>query len=153
MTNRDLGRALLNLDVAGPSEPDPREQARRLVRRDRWVVRILAALALLLWLAAAGGVLFVVWIAVCFVFPRHQKLAQDLAAMPPEQVAVVQQANLAAWEICLEVIAASFIAMTLAALCTVWLILLARRATLREVNANLIVISEQLRLLRASSPT
>ena len=43
-------------------------------------------------------------------------------------------------------------ALTLAALCTTLLVLASRRATLRQVNANLVEISEQLKQLR-QAPT
>jgi hypothetical protein len=46
------------------------------------------------------------------------------------------------------VIGFSVLVMAVAALCTVLLILASRRATLRQVNASLLVISEQLRQAR-----
>jgi hypothetical protein len=42
------------------------------------------------------------------------------------------------------------ISLLLAAVCTVLLILLSRRATLRQINASLVEISEELKLLRQS---
>jgi len=39
-------------------------------------------------------------------------------------------------------------ALSLAGLCTLWLVLATHRATLRQVNANLAVIAEQLKELR-----
>lgn len=150
MADQDVGKALLNVAATPAAESQAREQARQIAHRDRWGVRLLASLAVLLWLAAAVGVLFVVWLAIWYVFPKHRKLAADFAVMPVEQIVLVQQSNLIVWELCVEVIAGSFIALTLAALCTVWLVFWSRRATLREVNANLVAISEQLRLLRPS---
>jgi hypothetical protein len=41
----------------------------------------------------------------------------------------------------------------LAAICTVLLILLSRRATLRQINASLLEISEQLKQLRQLPPS
>jgi hypothetical protein len=149
MADNEVGKALLKLEAA--ADDDAAEQARRVIRRDRWLVRGLTALSVLLWLAAAAGVFFVVWVAVWFVFPRHQKLARDFAVMTVEQIADAQTHNLQAWELCTEIITASFIALTLAALSTVWLVLLSRRATLREVNASLAAIAAELRLLRQSS--
>jgi hypothetical protein len=43
---------------------------------------------------------------------------------------------------------ACIIALLLAAVCTVLLILMSRRATLRQINASLIEISERLKLLQ-----
>jgi hypothetical protein len=43
--------------------------------------------------------------------------------------------------------------LMLAAVCTVLLILLSRRATLRQVNASLVEISEQLKQLRQVPPS
>lgn len=150
MADSDVGKALLKLD-APEAAPDAGERARRIIRRDRWLVRLLTAFTVLLWLSAAAGIFVVIWIATLYVFPRQQKLARDFAVMPVDQVVSAQTSNLQAWEICTEIIAASFIALTLAALSTVWLVLLSRRATLREVNTNLAAISEELRRLRASA--
>lgn len=152
MADNEVGKALLKLDAATATQVDAAAQARRVIRRDRWLVRGLTGVAVLLWIAASAGVFFVAWIAIIFVFPRHQALARNFAAMTSEQIADAQTHNLQAWELCIELISASFIALTLAALCTVWLVLLSRRATLREVNASLAAISEQLRLLRQSPP-
>jgi len=45
---------------------------------------------------------------------------------------------------------ASVVAMLTAALCTLWLIFSMRRAMLRQVNASLLDVSEELRELRAA---
>jgi hypothetical protein len=150
MADHDVGKALLKLD-GQEAATDAGERARRIVRRDRWLVRLLAAFSVLLWLSAAAGVFVVIWIAIWFVFPRQKKLAADLAVIPVHRMAAYQTSNLQAWEICTEIIGASFIALTLAALSTIWLVLLTRRATLREVNANLAAIAEQLRRLQPSA--
>jgi hypothetical protein len=71
-----------------------------------------------------------------------------LGTLPAKQIVELQALHFQAVEICTLVIAASFAALTLAALCTVLLILASRRVTLHQLNANLAAISEQLKHLR-----
>lgn len=151
MNEEEIGRALLNL---GPEVPagalDPRRLTQQVLRRERRRMRVLAALAILLWLLAAVGVFFVVYVALWHLYPKHQKLMRDVALgnVPAEQIVAIQASHFQAVAICTRVIAASFAALTLAALCTVLLVLASRRATLHQINTSLAEISEQLKRLR-----
>lgn len=151
MTEKEIGRALLNLGRGVPAGAlDPRQLTQQFLQRERRRVRLLTALAILLWLLAAAGVFFVVYVALEHLYPKHRKLMRDTALgnLPVEQIVERQALHFQAVEICTLVIAASFAALTLAALCTVLLVLASRRATLHQINTNLAEISEQLKHLR-----
>ena len=153
MTEKEIGRALLN---RGPGVPagalDPRQLTQQVLQRERRRMRLLTALAILLWLLAAAGVSFVVYVALWHLYPKHQQLmrATALGNLPVEQIVELQALHFQAVEICTLVIAASFAALTLAALCTVLLVLASRRVTLHQINTDLAEISEQLKHLRLS---
>lgn len=151
MADKDVGKALLNLDATASANAEARQQAQKVIRRDRWRVRALTGLTIILWLGAAAGVLFVLYVFTVFLFPRQRVLTRDSGRMPAESVIEAQMHNVAALELCTDIATAAFISLALAALCTVWLILSSRRATLREVNSRLAEISEQLRQLQQTS--
>jgi len=154
MSEKGVGKALLSLDPgASQRESDSRQLARNVIARDQRRVRLLTGLTILLWLLAAAGVCFVVYVALWHVYPKEHKLVQDVALgnLTPEQIVTLQALHFQALRICTLVIAAAFAAIILAALCTVLLILISRRATLRQINANLAEISEQLKQLQFAS--
>jgi hypothetical protein len=71
MTEKELGRALLDLDAAAaPAAPDPREMTRRILDRDRRRIRLLAGLATLFWTLTAAGVVCLCPFYVMIVAPR-----------------------------------------------------------------------------------
>jgi len=151
MSDKEIGKALLRLDTEGSARaPDPRHLARKVLQRERWRVRLLTGLTVLLWLLAAAGVFFVIYIATWHLYPKQQQLMQDatLGKLPVEQIVEIQAILFQMVEICTRVLAAAFVALTLAALSTVLLVLASRRATLRQINASLTEISEQLKQLR-----
>lgn len=149
MADHEMGKALLTLDATAAGEALARRQAQRIQRWDRWRVGLLAVLTLLLWLAAAAGILFVIFIATANLYPKQRILIEQSALIPAERLIEYQGQQLAALEICTDIIMASIVALLLAALCTVWLVLSSRRATLRQVNAQLAEIAEQLRRLQS----
>jgi hypothetical protein len=120
------------------------------LRRERWLVHLLTGLTVLLWLVAAAGVFFVVYVATWHIYPKQHKLMLDatLGREPVEKIVKIQELLFQAVEVCTYVVAASFVALTLAALCTVLLVLVSRRATLRQINAQLAEISTQLKQLQ-----
>lgn len=148
MPEKDVGKALLNLDATAAADADAGRQAQRIIGRDRWRFRLLAGLTVLLWLAAAAGVFLVLFVATTALFPKQRALVRDGGRIPAEQFIEAQASQLEALEICTDVVTASSISLALAALCTVFLIWSSRRATLREVNTRLAEISEQLRRLQ-----
>ena len=153
MTQKDLGKALLGLGVAELSGlPDAREQTWAILERDRRRVRRLAGLTIGAWLLSTV-LIFTVLVAFGFLFPRVAKLRMDV-----EQGKVTRdrrehlrdEHDLGLMKGTL-LIAFSVAALTFAALCTVLLNLATRRATLRQINASLLAISEQLKELRSSA--
>ena len=154
MTETELGRALLNLGHEIPAGAlDPRQLTQRVLQRERRRMRLLTALAVLLWLLAAAGVSFVVYATLWHLYPKHQQLMRNAALgnLPVEQIVELQSLHFQAVRICTQVIAASVAALALAALCTILLVLASRRVTLHQINTNLAEVSEQLKLLRHPS--
>ena len=68
MSESELGRALLACDA--PLGNDPRQLIGRVLERDRWRVRLLAAWTLLLWLLAVVGVFLMVTLYFILLQPR-----------------------------------------------------------------------------------
>jgi hypothetical protein len=146
MTEKELGRALLDLD-AGTSPPDPRLLTRRILDRDRRRIRLLAGLATLFWTFTALGVVCLCPFYVMIVAPRlraYQIGSAQLANDWDDWAMVGEWA--AYWGL------ACVLALLLAAVCTVLLVLASRRATLRQINASLLTLSEQLKQLQHAPP-
>ncbi len=144
MTERDLGRALLDLDVAPPAPPDPHQLTRRVLDRDRRRLRRLSVLTIVLWVVTAVGVLKVCPFYLLMIAPRLRAYGAGRADLANDWNAWATVGEWAAYWIL-----ACTISCLLAALCTVALVVLSRRATLRQINAALVEISEQLRQLRS----
>src|SRR5262245_19221520 len=70
MTERELGRALLTLDVAPPAAPDARQVTQQVLQRDRRRIRLLAGLATLFWILTAAGIVCICPFYVMAVAPR-----------------------------------------------------------------------------------
>jgi hypothetical protein len=131
--------------------PDVREQTWTILERDRRRVRRLTGLTIAAWLLSTV-LISTVLVAFGFLFPRVAKLHGDV-----EQGKVTQdQREHLRYEHDLGLmkgtllIAVSVAVLTFAAICTVLLNLSTRRATLRQINASLLEISEQLKELRSS---
>jgi hypothetical protein len=165
MTPNDLARALLDLDVGlDPVAPDPRQLAREIIRRDRRRLRLLACLTVLLWLLAAAGLTVLVlslhWyirsVRIAEVTGWAAQKSQQQAPLANNTPAPPQQRQWLETDLLhhsIPYILGSIGALVLAAFCTVALILASRRTALRQVNAALLEISEQLkRLGRAEGP-
>jgi hypothetical protein len=149
MSENDLARALLRLDGGLPVLPDVREMTRRVIERDRRSVRRWTVVTVLLWLAALAMVLFV-FVAMGLLMPLQAKLRMEKEAgkMPAkDREAAEFKAQVVAQMLTLGV-AASVGLLGLAALGTLFVVRASRQATLRQVSASLLVISEQLEQLR-----
>ena len=137
MTEKELGRALLNLDVApAPAAADPRQLTRQILERDRRRIRLLAGLATLFWILTAAGIICLCPFYVIMIAPRLRAYQAGRAQLANDWDAWAMVGDWAAYWIL-----ACIISLLLAALCTVLLILLSRRATLRQINASLAEIS------------
>ena len=155
----DLGKALLqlnSLELAGVT--DARQQTWQVLERDRRRVRLWTGVTVGLWLLAMAWIVFVL-VTFGLLMPMQAKLLQDPDKADerfkddPEKAKAAAQMrepvmmNLILQKLVVNVTAAVAV-LSLAALATVFLVLASRRATLRQVNASLLEISEQLKLLR-----
>jgi hypothetical protein len=155
VSEKELGKALLRLDALElAAVPDARQQVWRVLERDRRRVRFLTVLTTLIWLVAFVLILIVL-VNFGLLFPQQAKLIHDIEAgtVTPDQRDDAQRLLLVAFQKGTLVIAFSVTVLTVAAFCTVLLTLASRRATLRQVNASLAEISEQLKQLRPPPAT
>lgn len=151
MNEKEIGKALLNLDTGTSARaPDPQQLAGKVLQQERGRIRLLTGLTILLWMVAAAGVFWVIYVATWHLYPKQHKLIRDatLGNMRVEEVVAIQALHFQVLELCTRVVAAAFVALTLAALCTVLLVLVSRRATLRQINNQLAEISGQLKQLQ-----
>jgi hypothetical protein len=153
MNEKELGRVLLQLDandLAGV--PDARQPTWRVLERDRRRVRLVTGLALVTWLAGLGLVLWAM-VAAGFIMPKHAQLMKHIAegkinAETRDRVAAYHQ------QVTMMVTVAvgwGVAVLAMAALCTLLLVRVSRQATLRQLNASLLAISEQLRKLQPTA--
>jgi hypothetical protein len=149
MNEKELGDALLRLDAANRSPVDARALTDRILTRDRRRVRALTWLTVGTWLGAAAIVLFLL-VMFGLIFPALAKLRDDKFQdrITPAQKEQMQRELEISFKMGSVVITMAVGALSLAGLCTLWLVVATRRATLRQVNANLVEITEQLKQLR-----
>jgi hypothetical protein len=150
MNERELGKALLNLGSPDSADAlDAQQMTRRILTRDRRRVVLLTALTLALWLLALVLVATAM-IAFGLILPQQVKLNQEVAEkrLTLEERDAIQRVHLMGTQKVLVLIGLGVTILGLAALATVLLVLASRRATLRQINAQLVVISEQLKNLR-----
>jgi hypothetical protein len=119
----------------------------KILERDRRRIRLLAALATFFWILTAAGVGCLLSGYLLLVTPRLRAYAAGRAQLQNDWNDWALVGDLAARSIL-----ACITALLLAAVCTVLLTLLSRRATLRQINASLIEISEQLKRWRPLPP-
>jgi hypothetical protein len=141
MTEKELGKALLNLDrTLAPATLDPRPVTQKILERDRRRLRLLAGLAVLFWMLTTVGVVCLCPFYVMIVAPRLRAYQAGRAQLANDWNDWATVGDWAAYWIL-----ACILSLLLAALCTVLLVVLSRRATLRQINASLLEISEQLK--------
>jgi hypothetical protein len=148
MNERELGHALLNLDM---SASDPREATRVVLDKDRARVTILTRQMIGAWVVAVILVL-VVMVQLALLFPRHALLRDELAAgkISPTEIGKLHVAYMEDFQKTMLLAMCSIIALLLAGFFSAWLLAASRQATLRQVNANLIEIGQELKALRQS---
>jgi hypothetical protein len=156
MSEKELGRALLDLDsrkLAGIA--DPREQTWKILERDRRRVWWLTAATIGIWSAA---ILMVMWMMVSFalIFPLQAKLRQEAEqariGLTPEMGEDAQFKAQIAFQMTVVGVTVSVGLTCLAVLASILLNIANRRATLRQINASLLEISQQLKELRVAKP-
>jgi hypothetical protein len=130
MNEKELADRLLKLGASELSNlPSPRELTQRVIARDRRRVTALAVVALVFWLGS---------IVVLYVFMVEIALKVGGPADDPN-AAIVYRFLLG--------LSASIEALSFALLVTMVLLFVSRRASLRQINANLIEISDKLERL------
>ncbi len=117
--------------------PDPHELAKSIIARDRRNIRWLTILTTLLWILSPTGIIF-------RAYSLFQQYLGNVMPMPSGMDPPMRQLIDSMWRR----VQISEITLLLAALSTMLLIYVSRRATLRNVNASLIMISDQLTQLR-----
>ena len=151
MDEHELGEALLRAGAAEDRDlPDPRDLASAVLARDRRRLRTLGGLILALWLAGAAGIGFVLYNLAIYVpeyFALVTKIRERGLELDMERRQRIQENFLWGFQIGLSITTCSVAILALAALGTFLLVLASRRATLRQVNASLTLISDQLRQL------
>jgi hypothetical protein len=157
MTDKDLSRALLDLDsqrLAGVG--DIREKTWKILERDRnrvwwWTAGTFALWGLAIFMVALMMVLF------ALVFPFQAKLHQEaelarIGVITPEDRELAQFKGQMMFQMVTLGVTMSVGVTCLAVFASVMLNRASRRATLRQINASLLEISEQLKELRKSPP-
>ena len=141
MTDDNLMRGMQQSLPNSPAVDDPRSLGARAIAADRWRVRILAGVTTLLWIGGIAGVTYMV-----FCFNRFIIAYSPTSLATADEMQIIQAKmdlhHSLNWSLL------SVPALLLAALCTVWLVLCSRRATLNQINVSLTEISSQLRQLR-----
>lgn len=187
MTNKDLSRALLELDSQRLSGvTDIREQTWKIIQRDQNRVWWWTAGTFTLW-GIAIFMVMAMMVAYALVFPLQAHLAKqagidmeapldvvqkdkpqqgnasqdeprqdkeviDIRNLTPEQLKVAQFKAQIMFQMVTVGVAFSVGLTCLAVLASVMLSRASRRATLRQINASLLEISDQLKELRRGSP-
>jgi hypothetical protein len=171
MLDKNVGDALLKLDLS-PQTDLPSAQVEQIIDTDRRRVKRWARIAVALWIFAALGA-FLIFIMGALAFPLIAKLimeeneAQAAASAetkvdpakdskkPPgtlEEPVTPFQVLAKLFAMCMVFGSASFLILVCAGLATVLLLLNSRQATMRQINANLLQISEQLKRTPPSAP-
>jgi Fe2+ transport system protein FeoA len=150
VSDRELSKALLRLDATElAGVPDVRQQTWRVLERDRRRIRFWTGLTVAAWLLAIA-LLAVVLVNFGLLIPRQEALVRDIEAgtVSPAQREQAQRLLVVGFQKGSLVIAFSVTVLAVAALSTLALVLSSRRATLRQLNAGLLELSEQLKQLR-----
>jgi len=146
------------------SEPtvDPVKLAHDLAARSRRRVLWLTAATALAWIVACGAAIWTVEIYfneiqrnMPFQEYRYAQLHEEIEGIPWDELTERQQREISAREravdraneLMMVLSQASIGLFGVAALLSIWLILASRRATLRQINANLLTITTELRTL------
>ena len=143
MLDKDVGDELLKLDLS-PKADAPANQIERIIDADRRYLKRWTRISIALWIVAALGAIMI-FVMGGMAFPMIAKLliekGESTLQNPDSPVAVL--AKLTA--MCVVFGSASFLVLVFAGLATVLLLVRSRSATLRQINANLLLISEQLK--------
>ena len=149
MNEHELKQSLEGLDLAAAS--DPRKLTQTILDKDRRRLRLLTFLGIAAWTVALLLILTAM-VNFALLFPRHAKIRMDFesGAITAAERDTQQTTYLTDYQIASFQVTLSLLALLPAALFTLLLVSATRRATLRQVNANLIEIGQELKALRQS---
>jgi hypothetical protein len=150
MNEKELGKALLRLDETDfGGIPDTRRLTWKIIERDKRRVWLFTVFTVVLWLFATLMICTVL-VAFGFLLPAEAKLLHDIDAGKVSLVdrQLAERSIAAGFQKGTLVTAFSVATLALAAICTVMLLIVSRRATLRQLNAGLLEVAEQLKMLR-----
>jgi len=178
MLDKNVGEALLKLDLT-PRTEVPSSQVDRIIDADRVRVKRWTRIAVVLWILAAlgaisifcmGGVIFPIIAKLIDEEKQAKKVVEVISPSKDGKAPAGDTAKNAAREItlknpnealqtlakmtamCVVLGSASFMVLVFAGLATVLLLTRSRTATFRQINANLLQISEQLKRLPPAPP-
>jgi hypothetical protein len=141
MSDKNLGEALLKIDLT-PASAATAVQIDRIIETDRRRIRLLTRLTVGLWIVAALGAIAIA-VGSWFVFPAIALALNEAKEANQPNTPFLMLAKLMA--MCIVFGSLSFAILVVAGLATVLLVFRSRRATLRQINANLLQISEELK--------
>jgi hypothetical protein len=149
MSERHLSNSLLQASAAEQSGPlDGRDRIAQILQRDRRRIRLLGGAILLLWLLGACGIVLVLYELSVYV-PQYLAFSEEKTGTTSmERRQSITENYLAGFQIGFVAISCSAAVLALAALGTFLLVLDTRRATLRQINTSLALISERLERLQ-----
>jgi hypothetical protein len=143
MLDKDVGEELLKLDLS-PKADAPANQIERILDADRRYLKRWTRISITLWILAALGAM-VIFVMGGMAFPMIAKLLAEKGegTLDNPDTPLTVLAKLTA--MCLVFGSASFLVLVSAGLATVLILVRSRGATLRQINSNLLLISEQLK--------
>ncbi len=142
MLDKDVGDALLRLELGTQSQASI-AQIDRIIDADRRRVTRWTRISIALWIIAAIGAL-VIFVLGGLTFPIIAKLLAENGEGTLEHPDTPLLALAKLMAVSMVIGTASFLALVTAGLSSVYLLNRSRSATLRQINANLLHITEQL---------
>lgn len=142
MLDKDVGDALLRLDL-GLHPQASIAQTDRIIDADRRRVTRWTRITTALWIIAAIGAL-IIFVLGGLTFPLIAKLLAEKGEGTLEHPDTPFLALAKLMAVSMVIGTASFMALVSAGLSSVYLLNRSRSATLRQINANLVQITEQL---------
>jgi hypothetical protein len=150
MNEKELREALLKWAAKAGRGNESAETVARVLARDRRRVKVLAIVTALLWIVAAGGIPVFFAVFMNFIYPKMDAVLRETIThhqgLSPAQLEVAAHTVLLAMsKLSIVLVTGSVLTLLLAAGGTMLLVFASRRATLRQVNANLAEIAELIR--------
>jgi hypothetical protein len=147
MNEKQIAKELLKHSPALP-QPSVEQITSKILARDRLKIRIVTAMTVITWLSAVALILTVL-VMLGLIFPKQAQLMRDIeqGKLSVEQRTTIQSVHIVAFQKAALLVAFSVSILAAAALCSLLLTFMIRRATLRQINASLLQISDQLKRL------